>query len=190
MTSRRHARALALQLLCFGDRQPDLDTETVLRLFFAHLTQHEDDAESPQIADKRGRKRSKGEPASSLASPTDEEKVAAALVRGVRENLPELDELLSRCSRNWRLERMSWVDRNLLRLACYELSESAGPPAKVVLNEAIELARTYSTSDSPGFVNGILDRAMRELAHDDLANRPLPSQGGSSPSLDESPAAL
>ena len=80
------------------------------------------------------------------------------LVEGVAAHLEELDALITRYSEHWRLERMAAVDRNLLRLAAYELLYEPKIPPKVVINEAVELAKLYGTEDSGAFVNGILDR--------------------------------
>ena len=81
------------------------------------------------------------------------------LVRGVASHLEELDALLVRYSEHWRLERMTLVDRNLLRLAAFELLFKKGKvPPKVVINEALELAKRYGSEDSGAFVNGILDQ--------------------------------
>jgi N utilization substance protein B len=80
------------------------------------------------------------------------------LVVGVGSHLQELDALIVRYSEHWRLERMVAVDRNLLRLAVYELLYQPDIPAKVVINEAVELAKRYGTEASGAFVNGLLDR--------------------------------
>lgn len=80
------------------------------------------------------------------------------LVEGVAAHLEELDALIAQSSEHWRLERMAAVDRNLLRLAAYELLYEPQVPPKVVINEAVELAKQYGTEDSGAFVNGILDR--------------------------------
>jgi N utilization substance protein B len=80
------------------------------------------------------------------------------LVEGVAAHLEELDAQISRHSEHWRLERMAAVDRNLLRLASYELLYQRQIPPKVVINEAVELAKVYGSEDSGAFVNGILDR--------------------------------
>ena len=80
------------------------------------------------------------------------------LVLGVDTHLEELDALIARYSEHWRLERMAAVDRNLLRLAAYELLYVPKIPPKVVINEAVELAKLYGTEVSGAFVNGILDR--------------------------------
>jgi N utilization substance protein B len=88
---------------------------------------------------------------------------AESLVAGTTAHLAEIDAVIQRASRNWRLERMARVDRNVLRLATYELRYLPDVPAKVVLNEAIEVARRYGAQESPAFVNGILDRISQEL---------------------------
>jgi N utilization substance protein B len=96
---------------------------------------------------------------------TDTSVVAFAeeLVEGTMGNLEAIDAIVQRASRNWRLERMARVDRNLLRLATYELQYVPAVPAKVVINEAIEVAKRYGTAESPAFVNGLLDRISQEL---------------------------
>ncbi|WP_435006944.1 transcription antitermination factor NusB [Tundrisphaera lichenicola] len=84
---------------------------------------------------------------------------ASTLIEGVREHQPRIDALISEVAENWRLDRMAAIDRNILRLGAYELlycPESV--PAKVAINEALELAKRYSTAQSSRFVNGILDR--------------------------------
>jgi N utilization substance protein B len=87
---------------------------------------------------------------------------ALALFDGALANLPAIDAKLAEAAENWRLPRMSAVDRNVLRLGAYELLHAPATPAAVVLNEAIELARRFGSKDSPGFVNGVLDRVGRE----------------------------
>jgi N utilization substance protein B len=88
---------------------------------------------------------------------------AASLVTTTRERLAEIDDAIQSASRNWRLDRMSRVDRNILRLATCELRHSPDVPVKVVINEAVELAKRFGTADSPAFVNGILDRIAHQL---------------------------
>lgn len=87
------------------------------------------------------------------------------LIRGIHEHLPELDQALNAVSRRWKVGRMSHVDRNILRLAAWEMLHAQGVPPKVAINEAVELAKRYGTDESPGFVNAILDalRAARSL---------------------------
>lgn len=82
------------------------------------------------------------------------------LARGVLDQVAELDIMIQNVSANWKIARMPAVDRNVLRLAAYELGAKLAP-TKVVINEAIELAKKYGTSDSGKFVNGILDRLAR-----------------------------
>ena len=88
------------------------------------------------------------------------------LYAGVMEVRDELDAKLSGVARNWSLKRMAATDRNALRLGLFELLHTDLPP-KVVLNEAIELARTFGDKNSPQFVNGLLDRLLPEAKRDD-----------------------
>jgi N utilization substance protein B len=80
------------------------------------------------------------------------------LVEGVASHQEELDAFIVRYSEHWRLSRMTIVDRNLLRLAIYELLYQPRIPPKVVINEAVEMAKRYGSEASGGFVNGILDQ--------------------------------
>jgi len=80
------------------------------------------------------------------------------LTRGVIENLSKIDETISNFSQNWSLERMSYIDRNILRFAVYELLYIPETPPKVIINEAIEISKIYSSEKSRAFINGILDR--------------------------------
>ena len=88
----------------------------------------------------------------------DVREFAEALVSGVRGNTAEIDQLIQAASTNWKLERMALVDRNILRLATYELRHLEEIPRKVSLNEAIEIAKRYGSEDSSSFINGILDK--------------------------------
>jgi len=88
---------------------------------------------------------------------------SAALVDGVRTHQAQLDELIAAASQHWRLERLSRVDRNVLRVAAYELSHTPAVPTSVVLDEAIEIARRFGTKESAEFVNGILDQIAEQL---------------------------
>jgi transcription antitermination protein NusB len=92
---------------------------------------------------------------------------AEHLIQRVVGHLAELDRRIQAVSRNWRLERMSRVDRNVLRLAVGELCYDDEVPVKVAINEAVELAKRFGTSESPAFVNGILDRVAQELDRKD-----------------------
>lgn len=88
------------------------------------------------------------------------------LVTGVAEHQAELDRLIRQHSEHWRLERMALVDRNLLRLALFELLHQPDIPAKVVINEAVELAKKYGSEESGAFVNGILDRIRQVVGRE------------------------
>lgn len=161
MGNRRRARAIALQILCAMERQPDLTVDQAIGLYFRHLAPSAgsgDEELDEQDLDLAGH-----DAPLSTAEAADYRRFSEELVRGVKAGLGELDELLARCSRNWRLERMSWVDRNLLRLASYELSRRNDTPARVAINEAIEVAKRYGTTESPAFINGVLDRVLGEL---------------------------
>lgn len=85
------------------------------------------------------------------------------LVVGVTSHLEELDVFIVRYSEHWRLERMTIVDRNLLRLAIYELLYQPNIPVKVVINEAVEMAKRYGSEASGGFINGILDQVRMSV---------------------------
>lgn len=91
---------------------------------------------------------------------------AEALVRGVKEHLSEVDRLISGYAEDWKLERMPVVDRNVLRIGIFEILFGEVPTA-VAINEAVELAKTYSTADSGRFVNGVLARIASEAAAKD-----------------------
>jgi N utilization substance protein B len=88
---------------------------------------------------------------------------AGELVRGAVRNASEIDARIAKHAENWRMERMPAVDRNLLRLAVFEMT-SGKTPAAVVIDEAIELARKFSSEESAQFVNGVLDAIHREVA--------------------------
>lgn len=92
---------------------------------------------------------------------------ADAIVRGVADNLDAIDKRVTSASQNWRLERMSRVDRNLLRLGTWELMFKGDVPRAVILDEAVELAKSFGTDESSGFVNGVLDRIANDLGRRD-----------------------
>jgi N utilization substance protein B len=144
MTPRRRARAVALQVLYAMDSadgaDPDAALATHLREFGAVEEEGECDPQDERAVD---------------------EKLAATLVNGAWEHRVELDEILSRLSQNWRVVRLARVDRNVLRIALYEFAHcQADVPARVVINEAVELAKRYGSEEAPAFVNGLLDSAL------------------------------
>ncbi|MEQ1631568.1 MAG: transcription antitermination factor NusB [Planctomycetota bacterium] len=99
------------------------------------------------------------------ASEGDEEvrTFALRLVEGTLKLRNEIDDRLKSVTRNWDLKRMASVDRNILRMTVFELAHCQDVPPKVAINEAIELGKKYSTANSGGFVNGILDRVRMDL---------------------------
>jgi N utilization substance protein B len=85
------------------------------------------------------------------------------LVLGVLEHCQELDRLIEQYSENWRLDRINIIERNILRMALFELLYCEEIPPKVTINEAIDLGKRYGTGDSGGFINGILDRIQNKV---------------------------
>lgn len=146
---RRRAREVALQILIQGDVSPEIAGATATRMYFDHLADgvREDEEET---ADG-------GRPSTADRTLIDE------LVLGVAAHRDELDAIVQDLSRNWRLERMALVERNVIRLALFELKYVPSVPTNVVLNEAVELAKRFGTSEGAAFVNGLLDRAATEL---------------------------
>ena len=133
MGNRRKARVLALQIIY----QHDIGSRTlddILRSFWE----------------------SQGLP------PAEVRTFAEDLAAGVRDHLEEIDALAGEYSSHWNLERMAAVDRNIIRLAVYELIYRDDIPPKVTINEFVEIAKKFSTEDSGAFVNGVLDRIFQE----------------------------
>ncbi|MBI3820175.1 MAG: transcription antitermination factor NusB [Planctomycetes bacterium] len=133
MRKRTRARELALQFLY----QVDLCGEETLKSindFFANETKDQDVI-----------------------------RFAGALARGTWEYRKHADELICNIAKNWDLKRMAVIDRNILRMGVYEMHAYTSTPAKVIINEAIELGKRYSTQHSGKFINGILDRAMESV---------------------------
>ena len=136
MTARRHqAREAALQILYFWE-VGKTDPEQALEAYFR---EHQ-----PEASD---------------AIRT----FASELVSGTVANLEAIDKLIEQHSANWRLARLASIDRLILRMATWELQHQPDVPAAVVLDEALELARTFSTDDSVRFVNGVLDAIRQGL---------------------------
>jgi transcription antitermination protein NusB len=93
------------------------------------------------------------------------------LVEGTIENVERIDVLLAGHAEHWRLPRMAAVDRNILRMATYELLHETGTPCAVVINEALEVARKFSTHESILFINGILDSIRKEREEQDQSSK-------------------
>lgn len=89
---------------------------------------------------------------------------AQELVSGIHNHLEEVDGVIEKYAKNWRLNRMAVVDRNLLRIATYEFLYKIDIPGSVIIDEAIEIAKRFSTDDATSFINGILDPICRETA--------------------------
>ncbi len=108
----------------------------------------------------------------------DVQEFALRLITGTKELRPEIDEVLSRVAKNWDLRRMATIDRNILRMAIFELLYCEDIPPKVSINEGIELGKKYSTANSGAFVNGILDRVKNEHARKNPSRRSRNSGSG------------
>lgn len=135
--ARTIARECALMVL-FGLEATGEDPERAVREFFREL------------AGDAG-----------LATDDDARSYALELANGVRHNIDRLDGVIRAASEHWRVERMSRVDRNVLRIGAWELEN--GVPRPVTIDEAVELAKRFGTADSGAFVNGILDRIADNL---------------------------
>ncbi len=136
MPARHRSRQRALQVLFLWDQRKQA-IEEAISAFYETLSSEED---QPTRADP--------------------DQFMETLVRGASEKAPDIDKRIVEKSENWRLERMPVVDRNILRLAVYEMSELE-TPAPVVIDEALELARQFSSDESVSFINGVLDAVHR-----------------------------
>jgi N utilization substance protein B len=104
--------------------------------------------------------------------------LAWAWTKGTWENLQRCDELIGACAIKWRLSRLSPVDKSILRLAVYQLEYCLDIPSKVAINEAIELAKKFSTDKSPSFVNGVLDAVLRKTVSGAPERKSQDTSGG------------
>jgi len=137
VTARRRARAAALQMLY----QSEVGRTTAHETIETYWPAHDAETEVP-------------EPLREFAN---------ALVRGTLDRVKEIDAVLSAHAQNWRVQRMAVIDRLILRLAVYEFLAETNTPPRVVINEALELARSYSGEEAVAFVNGVLDAVRKEL---------------------------
>ena len=140
--ARRRAREFALQALYEMDQVDVSPADALAKLWHGQLDEEGLGGVKPADDDERG--------------------YATRLVDGVSARKEEIDALIELASDNWRLVRMPVVDRNILRLASFELLGCHDVPASVSINEAVELAKRYGDKDSRAFVNGILDRIAAE----------------------------
>jgi N utilization substance protein B len=98
-----------------------------------------------------------------VRSTTDETRaIAERLARGTEQSLAAVDEAIVTASRNWRFDRIAAVDKSILRLGAYELLQEPQTPVAVVIDEAVEMAKRFGDTDSPAFVNGVLDAIARK----------------------------
>ncbi len=104
--------------------------------------------------------------------PEEAREYVEALVVALEEGLPPLDAHIGEATQHWKLERLAATDRGVLRLAVAELLHMPGTPARVVLDEAVAIARKYGREESGGFVNGVLDRVARTLRPGELEGAP------------------
>jgi N utilization substance protein B len=133
MAMRHHAREWAVQFLF----QRDFNTEDLERALSDFWSEKKADPKLRQFAEN--------------------------LIRGVLENLAGLDAKIGACAEHWDMKRMNAVDRNVIRLALYEMLYREDIPPVVSINEAVEIAKSFSSQESGRFVNGILDRARKDL---------------------------
>jgi N utilization substance protein B len=135
--------------------------ECALQLLFQHdLGQHHF-AGGQTTAATGGKPKPAVEMEPVVTIPPEVKPFVEELVNGVLNRLPELDAMLQRFTEHWSIDRMAVVDRNVLRCALYELLYVDQVPAKVTINEAIEIAKRYGSEESGAFINGILDRIMK-----------------------------
>jgi N utilization substance protein B len=158
MGKRREARERAVQFLFQHDLNPPVDLEGALAEFWQSQR-------AAAIAEDKG-PATWGQPVE-LPPPTPAEAemrlFAEPLIRGAIQHRDELDEHIKRHVQNWELHRIAAVDRNILRLAIYEMLHREDIPPIVSINEAVDIAKKFSTQDSGKFVNGILDKVKGEL---------------------------
>jgi transcription antitermination protein NusB len=158
MGRRREARERAVQFLFQHDLNPPETLDSALEQFWQ--TQR-----AAAIAEEKGA--ATWGQSIELPPPSAEEAsvrlFADPLIRGTVEHLSELDATISKHAKNWELHRFAAVDRNILRLAIYEMLYRDDIPPVVSINEAVDIAKKFSTQDSGKFVNGILDKVKGEL---------------------------
>jgi N utilization substance protein B len=159
MGMRHDARVRAVQFLFQHDLNPPDNMQDALNRFW-------ESQRATAIAEEREGPATWGEQVE-LPPPTTEEAqmrlFAEPLIQGVLEHRNELDALIQKYAENWEMPRMAAVDRSILRLATYEMLHREDIPPVVSINEAVEIAKKFSTQESGRFVNGILDRVKRDL---------------------------
>ena len=158
MGKRREARERAVQFLFQHDLSPPEDLDRALGEFW-------DTQRAAAIAEDKG-PANWGQPVELPPPSADEAETrlfAEPLIRGTVQHRDEIDEHIKKHVKNWELHRIAAVDRNILRLAIYEMLHREDIPPVVSINEAVDIAKKFSTQDSGKFVNGILDKVKGEL---------------------------
>ena len=158
MGKRREARERAVQFLYQYDQNPPENLDEALNLFW-------DSQRKSALADEKA-DANWGQPVELPPATTEEAALrlfADPLIRGTLERRDELDEQIKQHALNWDLHRIAVVDRNILRLAIFEMLHRDDIPPIVSINEAVDIAKKFSTPDSGKFVNGILDKIKGEL---------------------------
>jgi N utilization substance protein B len=171
MGQRRRSRELALQVLYQLD-MTGLAPEEGLALYFAHLVEHEVGGGEQDAQALDG----VVQPSKEFEAAIELRPFAELLITGVHSHLPEIDQLIIAASQHWRLDRMSIVDRNILRLAIYEMLYCDDIPPKVSINEAIDLGKTFSGEESGPFINGVLDQVLLEVSNKNLPSPADPTR--------------
>jgi transcription antitermination protein NusB len=159
---RRAAREIALLVLFWADLQEGDGAESVLTLFRDNMLDDEEILREV-LALPEGKATTIRKQLNRLTQSEQHWAFVERLVVGVASHLNSIDDMIGRFSNNWKVARMARVDRNVLRLAAYELIFELDIPTRATLNEAIEIAKRYGSVDSGKFVNGILDRIAQEL---------------------------
>ena len=156
---RRKAREATLQILYMIELGKPKNQAHSIRRYWEHDWLVESDCHlCPEECSDRGKPKSRfSSPVNRLAESTFTEQ----LVNGVLSNLQQLDHEIEERSHNWKLNRMSFIDRNILRIAIFEMLSCDEIPPKVSINEAIEIAKIYGDKNSAAFINGILDQVKK-----------------------------
>ena len=158
MGKRREARERAVQFLFQYDLNKPDNLDEAVDLFW-------DTQRAAAIAEDKAAASwgEKTEPSAPSDNDAEVRRFADPLIRGAVEHRDEADDLIRKFAKNWDIKRMAAVDRNVLRLAIYEMLHRDDIPPVVSINEAVDIAKRFSTRDSGKFVNGILDKVKGEL---------------------------
>jgi len=161
MATRRQGREWALQMLFQSDLNPGMDIDVTIPKFWRQ--QWTCQMEEAERLEETVAEANQSKPVEDRVAPLKIRLFTEKLVRGVLGHIDEIDAKLCSYTQNWPLHRMGSVERNVLRLAFYEMMYCTDVPPAVVLNEAIDLAKYFSNADAGRFVNGVLDRLNKEL---------------------------